>query len=163
MLFLFTSLRFVSLMSIFILCSHITVFLRSGHTLLGVQQKCRFIVSLYIPSSLYVHDATIIIPHKPYEASQYAISIIPVLCSLYNVHKNTYWGGHHCITGFQLEKWTDFNYILYELNGYATGWTSPGSNPRRDKKFFSTSKHPDRLWVPRSLLFYGHLGHLPWE
>ena len=37
---------------------------------------------LYIPGSLCVHYVTIIVPHKPYEASQFAVPSIPVLCVL---------------------------------------------------------------------------------
>ena len=35
---------------------------------------------------------------------------------------------------------------------WATGWTVRGSNPGRDKRFFSSPKYPDRLWgLPGSL------------
>lgn len=37
---------------------------------------------LYIPASLCVHDATIITPHKSYEASEYAVLSIPMSCVL---------------------------------------------------------------------------------
>jgi len=31
----------------------------------------------------------------------------------------------------------------------------PGSNLGRDKRFFSSQKHPDQLWGPPSLLYKG--------
>jgi hypothetical protein len=33
------------------------------------------------------------------------------------------------------------------------GWMFMGSNPGRGKRFFSSPKRPDQLWVPSSLLF----------
>jgi hypothetical protein len=37
------------------------------------------------------------------------------------------------------------------------GWTIRGSNSGRGKRFFSSPKCPDRLWVPSSPLFNGIL------
>jgi len=36
-----------------------------------------------------------------------------------------------------------------------------GSNPGRGKRFFSSPKHADGLWVPPSLPFDGYRGSFP--
>jgi hypothetical protein len=38
------------------------------------------------------------------------------------------------------------------------GWTIWGSNPHRDKGFFSAPKHPDKPWNPPSPLFVEYRG-----
>jgi hypothetical protein len=40
------------------------------------------------------------------------------------------------------------------------GWMIQGFNPGKDKKFFSSPKHPDWLWDPHSPTFNGHKGPL---
>jgi hypothetical protein len=47
------------------------------------------------------------------------------------------------------------------LEDYATCWTVRGSNPGKSTTSFSSSKRPDRLWGPPSLLFNGHRSSLP--
>jgi hypothetical protein len=49
--------------------------------------------------------------------------------------------------------------------GIATGYGLDGwgSNPGRGKRCFSSAQHPDRLWDPASLLYYGYWGGgFPW-
>jgi hypothetical protein len=43
--------------------------------------------------------------------------------------------------------------IVQSVCHMATGWIVQGSNPGRDKRFFCSQKHPDRLWDPFSLIF----------
>jgi hypothetical protein len=41
---------------------------------------------------------------------------------------------------------------------WATGWTFRGSIPGKGKKFFFSSKRPDRLWDPHSFLVSEYWG-----
>ena len=47
---------------------------------------------------------------------------------------------------------------IYLCNDCATGWTIQGSNPCTSKRFFSSSKRPDRLWGPPNLLLNQYRG-----
>jgi hypothetical protein len=40
-------------------------------------------------------------------------------------------------------------------------WTIPGSNPGRNKRFFSSPECPDQLWGQRSLLVKGYGDSFP--
>lgn len=44
---------------------------------------------------------------------------------------------------------------------HATGWMIQNSIPSRNKRFFSSSKHPDQCWDPSSLLFNGY--YIRWD
>jgi hypothetical protein len=51
--------------------------------------------------------------------------------------------------------------FLVSLSDLVTGWTVRGSYFSRCKIFFSSTKHPDQLWGPPSLLFRGYWGLFP--
>jgi hypothetical protein len=54
------------------------------------------------------------------------------------------------------------NYKIIQSNSdCARGRAKRGSNPGRDKRFFSSTKRPDRLWSPPSLQFNEHRGSFP--
>jgi len=59
-------------------------------------------------------------------------------------------------------RWRNTMTKLYSRHSdYATAWAERGLNPGKDKRFFSSTKRPDRLWDPPRLLFNGHRGSFP--
>jgi hypothetical protein len=66
----------------------------------------------------------------------------------------------HCATSIKaLHLYAEENLEKYGKDGM--GWTIQGLNPRSSKRFFSSAKHPNRLWVSPSLLFNRYQDSFP--